>query len=374
MIEGTTLKFDEKIVYSLRSLYGKYGYAQYKMNKFEEYDLYVKNKDFLISDSVITFTDTNGRLMALKPDVTLSIIKNSKDIAGMVQKFYYNENVYRISSGTHSFREIMQTGLECIGDIDDYCICEVLLLALQSLAAIDEKALLCVSDLGLLSAILEEISLERADRDAVICCIAEKNLHELQAICEKVEMESAYAGLLQKLITLYGAPQKVLSEMRCALPSAALQARCDKLSRILSFFEGTPYMQCIEVDFSVVSNLKYYNGIVFKGFIEGIPTSVLSGGQYDSLMRQMGRKSGAIGFAVYIDMLEHFHASQKSFDEDVILLYDETEDPLRVKAAVEEIIARGRFVTAQRTRAEKVRARTIMKLQNGEVITVEDNA
>ena len=94
MIEGTTLKFDEKIVYSLRSLYGKYGYAQYKMNKFEEYDLYVKNKDFLISDSVITFTDTNGRLMALKPDVTLSIIKNSKDIAGMVQKFYYNENKY----------------------------------------------------------------------------------------------------------------------------------------------------------------------------------------------------------------------------------------------------------------------------------------
>ena len=73
------LKNDEKAVFALRSLYEKYGYSQFKMSKFEEYDLYVRNKDFLVSDNIITFTDTNGKLMALKPDVTLSIIKNSDD-------------------------------------------------------------------------------------------------------------------------------------------------------------------------------------------------------------------------------------------------------------------------------------------------------
>ena len=78
-IENKLLKSDEKVVLELRSLYEKYGYAQYKMSKFEEYDLYVRNKDFLVSDNIITFTDTNGKLMALKPDVTLSIIKSSKD-------------------------------------------------------------------------------------------------------------------------------------------------------------------------------------------------------------------------------------------------------------------------------------------------------
>ena len=70
-----------------------YGYRQFKMSKFEEYDLYSKNKDFLVSDGVITFNDTNGRLLALKPDVTLSIIKNSKESNSECQKFYYNENV-----------------------------------------------------------------------------------------------------------------------------------------------------------------------------------------------------------------------------------------------------------------------------------------
>ena len=82
------MKQEQQALLDLRKLYGKYGYTQYKMSKFEEYDLYVRNKSFLLSDSVITFTDTNGKLMALKPDVTLSIVKNSADIPGYVQKLY----------------------------------------------------------------------------------------------------------------------------------------------------------------------------------------------------------------------------------------------------------------------------------------------
>ena len=76
---------ERQAMLDLRRLYGKFGYTQYKMSKFEEYDLYVRNKSFLVSDSVITFTDTNGKLMALKPDVTLSSVKNSKDAPDFVQ-------------------------------------------------------------------------------------------------------------------------------------------------------------------------------------------------------------------------------------------------------------------------------------------------
>ena len=123
-IDERTPKNAEQAVFALRELYGRYGYTQYKMSKFEEYDLYVRNKDFLVSDNVITFTDMSGKLMALKPDVTLSIIKNTKDIKGQ-SKVYYDENVYRISDSTKSFKEIKQVGLECIGDIDTFSMYEV---------------------------------------------------------------------------------------------------------------------------------------------------------------------------------------------------------------------------------------------------------
>lgn len=129
MIDTTILKSEEKAIFSLRSLYSKYGYLPYKMSKFEEYELYLRNKDFLVSDRIITFNDTNGKLMALKPDVTLSIIKNGEDIDGFKQKLCYNENVYRVSGSTHQYKEIMQTGLECIGDIDEYDAFEVITLA-----------------------------------------------------------------------------------------------------------------------------------------------------------------------------------------------------------------------------------------------------
>ena len=86
------LKREERVLFELRSLYQKYGYARYKMGKFEEYDLYVRNKDFLVSDGVITFTDTDGRLMALQPDVRLSIIKPPRPAPGAVQKRCYSDN------------------------------------------------------------------------------------------------------------------------------------------------------------------------------------------------------------------------------------------------------------------------------------------
>ena len=77
ILSEKVLREEERAVYKMRELYGSYGYLQYKVSKFEEYDLYAKNKSFLVSDKLLTFTDTNGKLMALKPDVTLSIIKNS---------------------------------------------------------------------------------------------------------------------------------------------------------------------------------------------------------------------------------------------------------------------------------------------------------
>ncbi len=128
----------ERNIYALRSLYGRYGYTHYKMGKFEEYDLYSRNKDFLLSDRVITFTDTNGKLKALKPDVTLSIVKNLEDKPSELNRLFYDENVYRVSGRTGTFREIMQMGLECIGNAGNPIAAEVIDLAEQSLALVSE--------------------------------------------------------------------------------------------------------------------------------------------------------------------------------------------------------------------------------------------
>lgn len=370
----TTLQNEEKVILALRELYRRYGYGQYKMSKFEEYELYVRNKDFLISDNIITFTDTNGKLLALKPDVTLSIIKNSQDTPGVVQKVYYNENVYRVSSGTHAFKEIMQVGLECIGDIDAYCLYEVLWLAAQSLRCVRENGVLDISHLGILDGLLERFGVESHDRKEIWRCVGEKNRHELAAVCEEIGLSEDKTAVLQQLTALSGRPETVLAQLRQMPAVMEAPQPVEELEQLCGALQEGGCGDMIQIDFSVVSDSRYYNGIVFKGFVEGAADSVLSGGQYDRLMSRMGRRSGAIGFAVYMDSLQRLLQDARGYDVDTVLVYDEEASVSTLQKAIADLTAQGRTVMAQRQRPEKITYRCLAQLCGNEVQIVEENA
>lgn len=366
-----TMQLSEQVELKLRSLYSRYGYTQYKMSKFEEYDLYARNKDFLISDSVITFTDLSGKLMALKPDVTLSIVKNTVDRPGIIQKLYYNENVYRPAKGSHSFREIMQMGLECLGPIDSYCISEVLTLAAESLNAISIDAVLGVSHLGLLSELLESIGIPKEKRSQLVKFISEKNAHELTALCRDCAVSDAHSELLRTLISTSGSPAQVLPRLESLLAGLV---STDTLAQFRSVIESLQDQPMLRIDFSVVDDLHYYNGFVFKGFVQGLPGSILSGGQYDKLMQKMKRSAGAIGFAVYLDMLERLEQPDSGFDVDTVLLYDAGTPLAVLRQTVQALAKQFPSVLAQPSTPEGLRYRQLLRLTDSEVQTIEKNA
>ena len=308
-----SLSFQEKVIFGLRGLYRSYGYTQYKMSKFEEYDLYANNKDFLISDSVITFTDTNGKLMALKPDVTLSIIKNIKDRSEGVQKLFYNENVYRISKGNQSYKEIMQVGLECIGDIGWEDIQQVIILAAKSLQSISESCVLNITNLDLLSQLIAEAEQSGVKTADILKCVEEKNESGLK----KLGIPENILSALTCLIRASGSARQVLPELIHALEGLWDTSSLQTLVHLIDSIEDEKIRKMLQVDFSVVSDINYYNGIIFKGFLEGVPLAVLSGGQYDKLMKKMKHRSSAVGFAVYLDMLNMASGTTKE-DENVL--------------------------------------------------------
>ncbi len=289
---------EERVNLSLRAIYSSYGYKKYRMSKFEEYDLYAQNKDFLVSERVITFTDTDGKLLALKPDVTLSIVKNSKDING-VMKVYYDENVYRISKGTKSYKEIMQSGLECIGEVSEDIVIEVLSLALKSLKEVSKSNVLVISHLDIISEVLDYAGVNAYDKTEICKLLGEKNLFQIKEILNNLGIDSNKKALIEKLVTTYGEPQKVLSSLDEFSISQKAKLAIEELKRICFGLEKEDGK--VTIDFSVVNDMNYYNGIAFKGFVEGVPTGVISGGEYDNLMKKMKKPYKAIGFAVYLD-------------------------------------------------------------------------
>ena len=357
-----TYRREEQAVFALRELYERYGYAPYKMSKFEEYDLYVRNKDFLISEGVITFTDTDGKLMALKPDVTLSIIKNSKDRPGCVRKVYYNENVYRVSEDAHCFKEILQTGLECMGDIDEATLYEVLRLAAASLKSVGSRAVLDIAHRGVIEDILAPVAPTEEALTAIYRCIREKNAHELQEVCVAYGIPADATNTLIQVVDIYGAPAEALPRLAALLGDSAALAQ---LKRLTDAFADSAYADMLRIDFSVVAAGRYYNGIVFKGFVYGSPDSVLSGGQYDQLMRQMGRRGGAVGFAVYLDRLGR-DDSKAEYDVDTLLLYDEGCNLAALYAAAAKLQAEG-SVMLQKEIPDKLTYRQLYRFKNGEV-------
>lgn len=346
----------ESVAYGLRELYERYGYAQYRMSKFEEYDLYVRNKSFLLSDHIITFTDIDGKLMALKPDVTLSIVKSTKDVEG-IRKVYYDENVYRVPKGGFSFKEIMQTGLECLGDLDSYAIYEVLMLAAKSLMEISEDFVLDISDLGILTSIVDSIEIGREEKRKIIEAIGEKNSHAIESACIECGFDEKKRDLILSLLTMKGDCEELIAILSNTEYSGKAQELADIVTQLKKLFGDR-----IRIDFSVINDTQYYNGVVFKGFIKGIPTSVLSGGRYDSLMLKMGKQSGAIGFAVYLDLVDELDNESDDYDCDAFLLYSEDATLAEIALKTDAIAESGKRVKSGRAIPQNIRYKELIKI------------
>lgn len=368
------LSYEEQTVFKLRSLYERYGYRPYKVSKFEEYDLYAENKRFLDSRNIITFTDLSGKLMALKPDVTLSIIKNYSGDDGAMEKLCYDERVYRASGYDTGYQEITQTGLECIGELDSYIISEVIGLAAGSLGTIKDDYVLDISHMGFVSGLFEEMGLSGQQWAKLLRSVSQKNTGEIWEMLSSWGISGRLCELACRMTRLYGKLGDKLGELESISVNSKTAAACRELRELYEMLGIRGCADRVYLDFSIANETEYYNGLTFKGFVDGVPRAVLSGGRYDGLMEKLGKKAGAIGFAVYLNLLERLFDAGKRFDVDILLCYDEGTDTAALSKAIKQLTGAGHSVRAQKGSAGGIRYRRMLKMTDMGVEALETNA
>ncbi|MBQ2739553.1 MAG: ATP phosphoribosyltransferase [Oscillibacter sp.] len=297
------LRPQERSALHLRMLYERSGFRQYHMGRFEEYGLYQENRRFLSSEQVITFTDLDGRLLALKPDVTLSVAKNAQVAAGECGRFYYSENVYRPSLESHTFKEISQMGLECIGAVDDAVTAQTVRLAVESLELLERPFVLEVSHMGFLTGLLDAVGAPEAVRGKLIACIRDKNRHELQKTAAAAGLSPQGTDALCRVSTLSGPWQEVLAAAEPLALNAPMGEAIAQLRTLFAALTEEGKVERVQIDLSLAGDMEYYNGLVLRGFLAGIPRAVLKGGRYDPLAAQFRSGAKAVGFALYLDEL-----------------------------------------------------------------------
>ena len=296
----------ERASFALRALYEAAGCRKYHMGRFEEYGLYQENRSFLSSEQVITFTDLDGRLLALKPDVTLSIAKTAQPAPGETLKYYYHENVYRPSAESHTFKEISQMGLELLGEVKEPEVRQTVCLAARSLEQMGQPWVLEISHMGYLFGLFDALGVPEAARPGLLETLRAKNIHELRAAAKAAGLSDADANALTALLSLSG-------EYAVALPKAAALCRNARMEAAVAELNALaePLAKeggSIRLDLTLAGEMEYYNGLIFQGYLRPLPRPLLKGGRYDLLMQKFTPGADAIGFAVYLDELDRLSA------------------------------------------------------------------
>ena len=273
----------ERASFALRALYEAAGCRKYHMGRFEEYGLYQENRSFLSSEQVITFTDLDGRLLALKPDVTLSIAKTAQPAPGETLRYYYHENVYRPSAESHTFKEISQMGLEMLGAVGEAQVQQAVCLAARSLDALGADWVLEVSHMGYLFGLFDALGVPDAARAKLLEKLREKNAHELRAAAGAAGLADAAADILCSVLSLCGSYADTLAKAAALCRNDAMRAAVAELEAL-----AVP--------------LEKAGGLLMQKFTPG---------------------AGAIGFAVYLDELDRLSAPlppvQKNSTDRVML-------------------------------------------------------
>ncbi len=325
---GTDMEFDlstlqpkERASFALRALYEAAGCRKYHMGRFEEYSLYQANRSFLSSEQVITFTDLDGRLLALKPDVTLSIAKTAQPAPGETLRYYYHENVYRPSAESHTFKEIGQMGLEFLGGVGEAEVQQAVCLAAQSLGQLGTDWVLEVSHMGYLFGLLDALQVPEDARAGLLRKLGQKNAHELRAAALAAGLDEDAADTLCRVLTLCGGYADTLPRAEALCRNDAMRAAVAELQGLAGPLEQAG--GAIRLDLTLAGEMEYYNGLVFQGYLKALPRPLLKGGRYDLLMQQFTPGAGAIGFAVYLDELDRLSAPlppvQKNSTDKVML-------------------------------------------------------
>ncbi|MFH1512930.1 MAG: ATP phosphoribosyltransferase regulatory subunit [Bacillota bacterium] len=350
----------------LRSLYESLGYTRFSMRRFEEYGLYLENKSFLKSENVLTFTNPDGKLMALKPDVTLSIVKHARREREGIERVYYQESVYSYSAVNREVAEIEQMGIEAMGEADEYVVGEVVRLAVESLKLIGLPYVLDVSHMGFTTGLLDGAGLSPGQQEQALKLIRKKNAHELEAYLTAQEIAPEFAGRIVRMTTLAGPFDTVFPAAQQLSANPQTGAALDELKALYDTLDAADAADSLRLDLSMLNELDYYNGIVFQGYVQGAPRAVLSGGRYDLLMRRFGKQADGIGFAVYLDDLSRTLSDRRALDADALVLYRDGDNLRELHQAVFNLAAQGlRVITRKGLKPDDLKVGKTLRFAQG---------
>lgn len=333
----------------LRRLFTSYGYMEMETPAIEFYDAFGGELGLMRQESMYKFCDAKGRLLVLRPDMTIPIarvVATKVKEESLPLKCCYIGNTFCFDElGGGKQNEFTQAGVEVLGIHSPETDAEVIAMAVKAVRSCGlEDFQIDIGQVDFFKGIMEKSGLSAEEVEEVRELIDRKDFVAVEQVVNRHQVSADLKALILDLPRLFG-NKDILGGISRGPIGEKASAALDYLQKVLDILDDRGVSRYVSIDLGMVQSLNYYTGIVFRGYAYGVGFPILSGGRYDGLVSKFGKDCPATGFSMGVNMVMMALERQNRVDDDgcrgVLVTYEEGGRKF-ADAYCERVIGEGR--------------------------------
>lgn len=275
----------------LRHIFVEHGYLEVLMPSFEYVELYNDMDIGIDEEKMFQYINYEGKRVALRVDFTVPLARlYSSQKENGEKRYCYFGKVYR-KEKRHKGRssEFFQAGIELLGKAGVAGDLECLELVLETMQCLRLKTLRI--EMG--SAQFYNRLVEIVDDEKFVNILKRRDLSAMKDFVESHHFDSHLHDLLLMLPEAFGDIQ-VLYQVQSLIDDPLLK---EAIEECIHLYQQSKMKDILTFDLAMTPMMKYYTGIMLKGYSPYSAEPIMNGGRYDKLMNHFQRQVPAIGFS-----------------------------------------------------------------------------
>lgn len=302
LVKECELKF--KIETAAREVFARHGYHVVQPPMFEYYDVY--DAAVTKAENMFKFFDNNGRMLALRPDLTTSVarIAATKPLGELPYRIAYSGSAFRNDEtfSNDRRREFSQAGIELIGNGGTDADAEVIEIAIEALLKFGVKDFqIDMGHADYYKGLAEIAGLDPIVSDKLRANINDKDFVAIEGILDGIDIDEKLKEVFMELPKMFGGIETAVAAAKNPIIGEKSRAALENLISVYEILKRKGLDKYISTDLGMVPNLDYYTGIIVKGFAKGVAFPICSGGRYNNLTEKFGKALPATGIAIGIE-------------------------------------------------------------------------
>ena len=280
------------------------GYRPIQTPAFEYYDLYADGSGDISPEKLYKFFDPQGRLLALRGDITTSIarVMGTKYNGPMPARLCYVADAFRYNGSASSrSSEFTQAGIELIGDGSCEADAEAIMVTISALLAAGlEEFQIDIGQVEFFKGLAEQVGLDAEDFERIRTHIDFKDSVSIAQVAKKYDADAEIIDILCRMPYLFGNAE-VLEQAKSPKLNTRSAAALENLEQVYRLLCACGLEKYVSIDLGMLQSLDYYTGVIFKGVTYDVGFSVCGGGRYDTLIGNFGKDTSAVGIAIGVN-------------------------------------------------------------------------